>query len=243
MTALHRSPLLRWLAVALLVGAVFLTAVGWIGVPTPFEPLARATSIGRNYNRYLNRGPDIMVIAQAEDVAQLEDFLRIVPVPELGASPIIKALQGLDYQHSFALLVIQGFGGGKSHVTVQSITRQWDRVIVHAEFVTPRPGEGTTGNLTDAYDLIAIDKAGLLGRDLRFELWDGWRKLKDVVARVGEIQPQSRPTPLPAPDSSMTIQPSYVYPTPIQPTSVPPRPYPAPEASAYPVPATPTAQA
>jgi hypothetical protein len=241
-TALRHHHILRWLTAALLLGLAFLTTIGWIGIPIPFTSLAQATNLGRSINRYVGQSPELLVIAESEDIEQLAKFLQVEPVPQTGNPPIIAALRRLDYQHSFALLVLQGIGGGSSHVLVQRITRQWNRIIVHAKFVTPRLGEGQTANLTDAYDLVALDTAGLLGHNLHFELWDGWQKLKDVTARVGDLPPQSSPTPLPAPIEPTTLQPSYANPTPAQATPSPPQPYPAPGAMLYSAPATPYAR-
>ena len=130
-----------------------------------FQSLDRNSSL-RDFSSQ-TRHPDLMVLTNAQEVDSL--------LPQLAPSPVLMSLvdqlQQLDYNRFIAILVMQGQSGGSSSITVQQIQRDGDRVIVYAQFVTPR-GSGQTANVTDAYHLVAIPKDDLAGRQIQFELVD-----------------------------------------------------------------------
>jgi hypothetical protein len=225
----HRSWLPRSL---LLLGAglvtflVTLLYANWGKIPVPFTSLEHDQNLGRPFNRYLVGVPDLLVIAEPAEIDQLDAYLRLTAPRDRTPLGVVESLRHLDYNRDFALLILQGMSGGNSQVTVQQIIHQGGRVLVQADFVTPRPGEGQTGNVTDAYHLVVLAKAGFIGQQLHFELWDGWQKRKEVVAYVGEVpHAPARPTVTPVLPLELTPTPNRGVPTP---------PYPAPTSVAYP---------
>jgi hypothetical protein len=131
--------------------------------------------------------------------------------------------------------------GGNSHVTIQQIIRQGRRVLVQADFVTPRSGESQTANVTDAYHLVAVAKAGFMGQQLHFELWDGWHKRKEVRTYMGDLpNAPARPTRTPVVPLESTAIPGSNHPDPTPAQRVATPAYPAPTSAAYPKPSTAT---
>jgi hypothetical protein len=130
-----------------------------------------------------SRHPDLMVFTNAQEVDRL--------LPQLAPSPVLMSLvdqlHQLDYDQFIAILAMQGQSGGSANITVQQIQRDGDRVIVYAQFVTPR-GNGQTGDATDAYHLVAIPKDALAGRQIQFELIDNSLFGGEVV-RVSKVIP------------------------------------------------------
>ena len=210
-------------------------------VPVPFTSLAHDQNLGRPYNRYIVGVPDLLVIADPSDVDQLDTYLRLGAPHDRYPLSILEALHQLDYTRDFALLALQGMSGGNSHVTIQQIIRQGGRVLVQAEFVTPRPGEGQTGNGTDAYHLVAVERAGFTGQQLHFELWDGWQKRKEVGAYLIDVlDVPAQPTPTPIVPLKGTPIPGSDYPAPTPDQRVATPAYPAPTPLAYPKPSAAT---
>ena len=195
-SALHRLLLLILAILAALL--VLAISSNWRKIPVPFTSLAHGQNLGRPFNRYLVSSPDLLVIAEPRELDQLDAYLRLGAPPDHYPLQVLDTLRHLDYDRDFALLILQGISAGNSQVTIQQIDRQGERVIVQVAFLTPRPGEGQTGDITDAYDLVAIGKASFLGQQLHFELWDGWQKRKEVVAYVGDVpRAPARPTVTP----------------------------------------------
>jgi hypothetical protein len=135
---------------------------------------------------FQTRQSSILVFTNAQEIDNL--LPQLIP-PSPTGFPLVDQLHKLDYNHSFAILVVQGQSGGDSNVTVQKITRQDDRVVVSANFITPQSGAGQTGNITDAYHLVAVSKDGTWGRQIEFELINNSIIGGGVVARTTHFIP------------------------------------------------------
>jgi hypothetical protein len=137
-----------------------------------FTTVAKEIDFNSNPSR---REPQVLVITSLQD---FEAALRLATVgdpPGLTTSPHpIEQARQLDYSHSFAILVLQGWQGTSGYsVTVDRVVRQGDRVQVLATFVRPNDVEGPVVTLaveTDPYHLIAIEKTGAWQQEIRFEL-------------------------------------------------------------------------
>ena len=81
-------------------------------------------------------------------------------------------LRDFDYEHSFAILVLEGEGVVRTDlVTVTEILRQGGRVIVRAEFPGPLKENEEVGTLvTLPYHLVAVRKDGEWGQEMTFVL-------------------------------------------------------------------------
>ena len=75
---------------------------------------------------FQTRQPGLIIFTNAQEIDNL--LPQLIPTPITG-SPLVDELHHLDYDHFFAVLVLQGQSGGDSSVTVQQVTRQDDRVI------------------------------------------------------------------------------------------------------------------
>jgi len=70
------------------------------------------------------RQPGLIIFTNTQEIDNL--LPQLIPTPITG-SPLVDELRQLDYNHFFAVLVLQGQSGGNSSVAVQQITRQDDR--------------------------------------------------------------------------------------------------------------------
>jgi hypothetical protein len=154
----------RWLSIAVLIVLV-LNSCG--AQALAFQSLDQGLQL-RTFS-FQTRQPGILVLTNAQDIDRL--LPQLVPIPPTGL-PLLDSLHALDYNRFFAILVLQGQSGGHSDITIEQIQYQADGVVVYASFVTPKPGEGQTGNGTDAYHVVAVSKNGMTGRSIRFELVD-----------------------------------------------------------------------
>jgi len=120
---------------------LFLTiSGGWIGASIPFTTLAHDSNIGRETNRYSSLSPALFIIADPPDVKQLEQFLTLRVPRHDEPLPLIKQLQQIDYDRSFAVLVASS--PAKS-VTVQWVTQWLNRVIIRVDISHYRFGRPT----------------------------------------------------------------------------------------------------
>jgi hypothetical protein len=149
----------------LLVCLLLITLLAGCGAETiAFQSLDRNDTL-RNFD-FQARHPNIIVFTQAQDIDQL--------LPQLAypTMPLVDQLHTLDYTRYYAILLLQGQSGGNSSIIVEHVKQTEKLVAIYARFTTPRPGEGQTGNVTDAYELVAIPKNGVSGQQIQFELVD-----------------------------------------------------------------------
>jgi hypothetical protein len=85
------------------------------GVDLPFETIEQAEKPLMTQG-YLDREPGIIVIANEQDVDNLHDWVN---------EDIKEYLRGLDYEHSYALAVFQGWKGSTGYkIDILQVTRQ-----------------------------------------------------------------------------------------------------------------------
>lgn len=132
----------------------------------PFETVAKSDGPDNlGLTTYREGEPALLIIANGDEVDAL--------VPNVLAEDpaLVNQLRRLDYDHLFAILVLQELKhqGGYS-ITVQRVVRQDDQVNVHAEFTSPEPGTRRIHAFTSPYHLVAVSKRGEWGRQIHFVL-------------------------------------------------------------------------
>ncbi len=129
----------------------------------PFETIAQGDGFytGRGYGE---EKPSILVIANVDEID--EPGLDVLFSTELADK-----LRQLDYDRSFAILVLQGLKStGGFSVTVQRISRQDNYVTVWVQFVEPALGTRRIAAFTSPYHLVAVSKQGEWGQQTHFVL-------------------------------------------------------------------------
>ncbi len=129
------------------------------------QELAFETIAQRDVINYREEKPALLVIVKATEVDDLSKNI-FAEDRELAVQ-----LHTLDYDRSFAVLVLQGQKriGGYS-VIVQQIRRQGNQVTVKAQLVEPGLGSRIFGAFTSPYHLVAVFKQGAWGQPIRFVL-------------------------------------------------------------------------
>jgi hypothetical protein len=141
-----------------------------VGTNLSFTTIAQGEHLSANL--FVDK-PSIIVIASAQEV---EAALRLAagdpPQFAMDSHPINQARQ-MDYNTSFAILVLQGRQGSSGYsVMVQQLIRQGDIVRVATTFIRPGFGQGVRDEGTDPYHLVAVSKVGTWGKEVDFELID-----------------------------------------------------------------------
>lgn len=126
--------------------------------------------------------PTLHVIANAQDVGTLaQTVLTLDPQFYDKQQQIVDQLSKLDYNRSFAVLVLHGQRSSTGYgVTVQQLTRDDHRVRIGARFTEPGFMQGAGAAFTDPYHIVAVPKEGMWGQPIDFELYVGGQ----VVART-----------------------------------------------------------
>ena len=130
--------------------------------------------------------PQVIIITNVQEVdTALRQAAGDPPALTRNPHPVEQARQ-IDYTHSFAILILQGWQGTSGYsVTVDQVVRQGDRVLIQATFVRPGGEDGTpeahSAVITDPYHLIAIPKTGTWGLDVRFELVEQGNVVADAT--------------------------------------------------------------
>lgn len=126
----------------------------------PFETLAQ-----RDFINYREENPALLVITNDDEIKTL------VPNVLVEDPALADQLRQLDYDRSFAILVLQGQKRSTGYaVTVKQIVRQGNQVTIDADFVEPLPSTFRKPAFTSPYHLVAVSKEGQWGQEIKFVL-------------------------------------------------------------------------
>lgn len=119
----------------------------------------------REVINYREENPALVVITNYDEIENLVPSL-LAEDPDLADQ-----LRRLDYDQTFALLVLQGQKRISGYsITVQRIVHQNDQITVEAEFVEPALGSRIHPSFTSPYHLVAVSKEGRWGKQVKFVL-------------------------------------------------------------------------
>jgi hypothetical protein len=131
--------------------------------PLPFQTLAQS-----DFPSPANSKGRLEVAATPQEGDDLAFNFRAV------YGPVSDQLRQLDYNHSFALLVVSdSVGSSGSHITVQEITRQGDQVTIRASFTGPPPNTNQLQSFMKPYHLVTVPKEGTWGQPVHFRVVTG----------------------------------------------------------------------
>jgi hypothetical protein len=148
------------------------------GNRTSGEALTFTTLSQDNFLEYKGVRPRIAVVTNAQEA---DDIIQRV----FESNPALaEPLRTLDYQQSFAVLVIRGWQNTRSKTTIQNVTRDSNRVMVDAEFIDPPEGAVQQGTSFAPYHLVAIPKTESWNQAITFELINNGEKIADVAHTV-----------------------------------------------------------
>ena len=138
------------------------------GQPLPFNTIVQ----DNNLNDDEKEAPTLYIIATSRETAEFSrDVVKLDPQIPDQRQRLVDKLTQLDYNDSFAILILQGQKPPRGfRISVQQITRQSDRVIVHATFDGPGPGEGQPMVSPDPFTLVTVTQEGTWGKRVQFEL-------------------------------------------------------------------------
>ncbi|MGQ9503220.1 MAG: protease complex subunit PrcB family protein [Anaerolineae bacterium] len=129
----------------------------------PFETISQGDGFhtGKGYGQ---EEPNILIIAGSNEVDQPGLDIQF-------PAEISDQLRRLDYDQTFAILVLQGQKRISGYsITLQRIVYQNDQITVEAEFVEPALGSRIHPAFTSPYHLVAVSKEGKWGQQVKFVL-------------------------------------------------------------------------
>jgi hypothetical protein len=156
---------MRWAKIAANLLEVAILLFIAVACKSQMEELSFETIAQGDVINYREESPALFVIANNNEIDAL--------VPNVLAEDplLVDQLRQLDYDHFFAILVLQGQKGSTGYaVNVQQIFRQGSRVMIKAEFVKPSPGAFIKPAFTSPYHLVAISKERQWGQEVKFVL-------------------------------------------------------------------------
>jgi len=152
---------INWLLVLMLTLLLGLSACKSQETNLPFEILEQEE---RNLTGqiYEAREPGLIIVAQADEVAELDDWVTETSKEQL---------QVMDYDVYFALVVFQGMKPTDGYgVQIERIARKGNEVTIHAQFQEPRPDQEKNDIVTSPYCLIQVQKIGAWDQDVKFNV-------------------------------------------------------------------------
>jgi hypothetical protein len=146
----------------------------------PRTPLPFQTLIQRDFPSSPNIKARLELAATAREGDNLAYSIRDVP------ATVTDSLRQLDYNRSFALLVVrESVGTSGSRITVDEITRQGDQVTVRVRLDSPAPDTIQLQSFMAPYHLLTVSKVGTWGLPIHFRvLAEG-----EVIAEATHIIP------------------------------------------------------
>jgi len=130
-------------------------------IDLPFETIEQrdASGVGKVYE---DKRPGLLIIARPEETAGLKSLVR----PEAQAR-----LQGLDYDHYFAVVVFQGWKTTNRYgVQIERIARWGSEVTIYARFSEPDPNKERGPEITSPYHLVQVKKVGRWEQEIAFQV-------------------------------------------------------------------------
>ena len=156
---------MKWTKIAVnLPGLAILLFIA-VACKPQMEELSFETIAQKDIINYREESPALFVIANNDEIDAL--------VPNVLAEDplLVDQLRQLDYDHFFAILVLQGQKGSTGYaVTVKQIVRQGSQVMIKAEFVEPSPGAFIKPAFTSPYHLVVVSQARQWGQEVKFVL-------------------------------------------------------------------------
>jgi len=156
---------MRWTKIAAnLLGVAILLFIA-VACKPQMEELSFETIAQKDIINYREESPALLVIANNDEIDAL--------VPNVLAEDplLVDQLRRLDYDHFFAILVLQGQKGSTGYaVTVKQIVRQGNQVNIYAEVSGPEIGTRRKPAFTSPYHLIAVSKQRRWEQQIKFVL-------------------------------------------------------------------------
>lgn len=152
---------INWLLVLMLTLLLGLSACKSQETNLPFEILEQEE---RNLTRqiYEAREPGLIIVAQADEVAELDDWVTETSKGQL---------QVMDYDAYFALAVFQGVKPTDGYgVQIERIVRKGNEVTIHAQFQEPHPDQKKNDIVTSPYCLIQVQKIDTWDQNIKFNV-------------------------------------------------------------------------
>lgn len=120
--------------------------------------------------------------SSGQDYAHKDPALIILYDPQQAEAPgsdvhfpaqLAETLRGVDYKQDFVVAVFRGLvtvSSPKYTVDVQKVTREGNKVVIKAQFGTPKAGDFTQPIFASPYQIIRVTKKGTWAQEIRFVL-------------------------------------------------------------------------
>ncbi len=152
---------INWLSVLMLTLLLGLSACKSQETNLPFEILEQEE---RNLTGqiYEAREPGLIVVAQPDEVAELDDWVTETSKEQL---------QVMDYDAYFALVVFQGMKPTDGYgVRIERVVREGNEVTIYAQFQEPHPDQRKNDIVTSPYSLIQVQKTDTWDQNIKFNV-------------------------------------------------------------------------
>ncbi|GAB4579292.1 MAG: hypothetical protein Fur0022_20300 [Anaerolineales bacterium] len=119
------------------------------GTSIPFETIENAETSGLG-GAYDKKEPKLVVVTDLDEVVALNGTI---------SENAQAALQKLNFEQSFVLVVFQGKkGSGSFQVDIRQMVQEGNQLIIFAHFTEPQPDHVVTMGETSPYHLIEVQK-------------------------------------------------------------------------------------
>lgn len=127
-----------------------------------FETIEVENESASSGEYYEEQEPGIVIVAKPEEISSLGSWISSKALNQLGR---------LDFESYFAIAVFQGRKPTSRYgVEITDVTFDDDKVTISTQFLERPADEEATDEVTSPYHLIRVQKNGMRGRSIMFEL-------------------------------------------------------------------------
>jgi hypothetical protein len=127
-----------------------------------FETIEAENEAAPGGEYYKEQEPRIVIVARLEEISNLNSWISSKALDQLGR---------LDFESYFAVTVFQGQKPTNRYgVEIRDVTLEDSKVTINAQFLERAADEEAADEVTSPYHLIQVQKNGMRGRSITFEL-------------------------------------------------------------------------
>ncbi|MEZ4864616.1 MAG: protease complex subunit PrcB family protein [Caldilineaceae bacterium] len=116
-------------------------------------------------------GVKVMLVTNETQLLIVTSSDQVVGLQQMVSAEDFAQLHQVDYQSQAVIALFRGVQGSNGYQTIiQRVSREGDRLVVHAELWSPSPYYAATTALTYPYHLIKLAKADLPAQSVELVL-------------------------------------------------------------------------
>ncbi|MEA3308170.1 MAG: protease complex subunit PrcB family protein [Chloroflexota bacterium] len=159
--AIRRNGKMNWLLLPMFTLLLGLSACKPQETNLPFEIVEQEE---RNLTGeiYEAREPGLIVVAQSDEVAELDDWVTETSKEQF---------QVMDYDACLALVVFQGMKPTDGYgVRIERVVRESNEVTIYAQFQKPHSDQKKNDIVTSPYSLTQVQKTDTWNQNIKFNV-------------------------------------------------------------------------